>query len=231
MEGKKKKKDKLPQGRQQPVCLTRAGERGGIKMGAQWEAGWGRSERREQQRRGKWVGNHEKCHFWGTLEGRSSERSARCPPREEKSTGMRTSRSLFVLQHGRRERQRTRRRFRGDAANTASTDAAELAKVSLTSRLPFTSCQIKRWRGSGGLEAKRGIQSAFRCERKKDTSEPGRVNVLFVPPLLPVLLSLCRLCWHKLERPSHGSVGGAAIQLRGPKLHKAHLQIFPPWCH
>lgn len=115
-------------------------------------------------------------------------------PREEKSTGMRTSRSLFVLQHGRRERQRTRRRFRGDAANTASTDAAELAKVSLTSRLPFTSCQIKRWRGSGGLEAKRGIQSAFRCERKKDTSEPGRVNVLFVPPLLPVLLSLCRLC-------------------------------------
>lgn len=93
-----------------------------------------------------------------------------------------------------RERQRTRRRFRGDAANAVSTDAAELAKVSLTSRLPFTSCQIKRWRGSGGLEAKRGIQSAFRCERKKDTSEPGRVNVLFVPPLLPVLLSLCRLC-------------------------------------
>lgn len=80
-----------------------------------------------------------------------------------------------------RERQRTRRRFRGDAANAVSTDAAELAKVSLTSRLPFTSCQIKRWRGSGGLEAKRGIQSAFRCERKKDTSEPGRVNVLFVP--------------------------------------------------
>lgn len=85
--GGKKKKDKLPQGRQQPVCLTRAGERGGIKMGAQWEAGWGRSERREQQRRGKWVGNHEKCHFWGTLEGRSSERSARWPPGRKMGCG------------------------------------------------------------------------------------------------------------------------------------------------
>lgn len=100
-------------------------------------------------------------------------------PREEKWDADESV--VFFLQHARRERQRTRRCFRGDAANAASTDAAELAKVSLTSRLPFTSCQIKRWRGSGGLEAKRGIQSAFRCERKKDTSEPGRANVLFVP--------------------------------------------------
>lgn len=86
-------------------------------------------------------------------------------PREEKWDADESV--VFFLQHARRERQRTRRCFRGDAANAASTDAAELAKVSLTSRLPFTSCQIKRWRGSGGLEAKRGIQSAFRCERKK----------------------------------------------------------------
>lgn len=55
---------------------------------------------------------------------------------------------VFFLQHARQERQRTRRRFRGGAANAASTDAAELAKVSLTSRLPFTSCQIKGGEGA-----------------------------------------------------------------------------------
>lgn len=143
------------------------------RVGQEWET---RAAEEREMSREPWEVSLLR-HSGGTVQWTLSP----VPPREEKSTGMRTSRSLFVLQHGRRERQRTRRRFRGDAANAVSTDAAELAKVSLTSRLPFTSCQIKRWRGSGGLEAKRGIQSAFRCERKKDTSEPGRVNVLFVP--------------------------------------------------
>lgn len=89
--------------------------------------------------------------FEALLGGRSSERSARWPSGRRFHWDVDES-VVFFLQPARRERRQTRQRFRGDAATTASTDAAELAKAPLTPRLPFTSCQIK---GGGGAAASR----------------------------------------------------------------------------
>ena len=225
---KKKKKDKLPQGRQQPVCLTRAGERrnkdGGSvrgRVGQGWET---RAAEEGEMSREPWEVSLSR-HSGGTVQWTLSP----LPPGKKNPPGCGRVSRIFPQTCPMRKTANTPTLARWHRQHSEHRRCRPRKSViNVSPALYFLSDQ--RWRGSGGLEAKRGIQSAFGCKRK-DISEPGRVNVLFVPPHFPVLLSLCRLCWHKLERPSHGSVGGAGIQLWGPKLHKAHLQIFLPWCH
>lgn len=93
-DGGKKKKDKLPQGRQRPVCLTRAGERrnkdGGLvrgRVGQEWET---RAAEEREMSREPWEVSLLR-HSWG--DGPVNAQPG--GPREEDSTGIWMSRSYF----------------------------------------------------------------------------------------------------------------------------------------